>query len=287
MYRDRNENVDGSEHPAQRWRDEHLALVRAYQCIMRPGQYFSGITAAIIWRLPVPVDVRQPHVLEIAVVAPQTAPRGAGVKGSQMAAQFIGAVRLNGVPAVDATTVWATAGPRLSLPDRVALGDAIIHIPRHGGNFRPPERDAYATLNQLATESERPGRRGKSHLLAALPLLRTGSASAPESHLRLAVVEAGLPEPELDFDVYDAAGRYLGTTECVYPEFKVALEYEGDHHRTDAKQWDRDVEKQSAYEDAGWSYIRVTAQKLYQRRAELIAKISRTLKARGWQPPSG
>lgn len=271
-------------HPAKAWRDAHLELAQAYCCIMKPGQFFSGITAAVIWKLPVPIDPRRLQCLELAVEAPNTAPRRAGVKGTQIAPRLLGTATRQGLATIDASTIWAVLGPRLDLPSRVALGDAIIQTPRIGGNLGPRPRPAHATIEELIEVSAHRGRAGKAALDEALPLLRTGSASAPESHLRLAVVAAGLPEPTLDADVYDENGVYLGTTECVYPEFKIALEYEGDHHRTVSKQWNRDIDKQADYEEAGWVVIRITAEKFYRHRVKLMEKIRRTLLDRGWRP---
>lgn len=270
-------------HPAQVWRNRHLELAHAYHCLMKPGEYFSGLTAALIWELPVPIHPGSPQRIEVAAVAPRAAPRRVGVKGVQISPRLMGTATRQGLATIDAPTIWSVLGPRLGLSDRVALGDAIIRRPRIGGNLGPPPRRSHATIEELIEISGRRGLRGKASLQEALSLLRTGSASAPESHLRLALVAAGLPEPALDIDVYDERGQYLGTTECVYPEFKVALEYEGDHHRTLAKQWNRDIDKQDDYEEAGWAYIRITAEKFYRHRAMLMDKVRRTLLARGWQ----
>lgn len=101
--------------------------------------------------------------------------------------------------------------------------------------------------------------------------------------MRLVLEEAGIPIEALDYDVCDETGRYLGTSECAIPRIKVVFEYEGDHHRTLARQWNRDIQKYSDYEEAGWKVVRVTAQLLYRRRAELISIGIRALKARGWR----
>jgi len=41
---------------------------------------------------------------------------------------------------------------------------------------------------------------------------------------------------------------------------KIALEYEGDHHRTDRRQFRRDIRRFEALADMGWLTIRVTAE---------------------------
>lgn len=271
-------------HTAQAWREEHLRRASAYLSVMRPGQCFAGMTACVIWRLPVPTVATSPQLLEVVVTTTASLPRRAGVIGRRLSPALFHIAQRDGFLTLDPASLWVTVGPRLTLPDRLALGDAIVRVPRSGGPRGRAVRPPHATIEQLAQATAQPRLQQRPLLLEALPLLRTGSASAPESHLRLALIKAGLPEPELDVDVYDANGRYLGTTECVYPEFKVALEYEGDHHRTLAKQWNRDIDKQADYEEAGWAYIRITAEKFYRHRATLMGKVRRTLLDRGWRP---
>ena len=60
-----------------------------------------------------------------------------------------------------------------------------------------------------------------------------GSASPGETRLRLALVRAGLPEPELNVRLYGVDGRYLGKPDIVYRRQRVVFEYEGDGHRLD------------------------------------------------------
>ncbi|MFT4231525.1 MAG: hypothetical protein QM606_01935 [Leucobacter sp.] len=287
--------------PAQAWAERQRAAAMAYATVMTDSQFFAGLTAAVIWRLPVPApaglrrhrgaDVRElgdpdhpVNRIEVGVLAPHNAPRRNRVRGVQMQPRLAGIRERDGLRVLDPPSVWATLGPRLERPDRVALGDAIIRRPRIGGDLGPPPRMAFATFEELVAVSEVKGRVGRGELLSTLPLLRQGMASAPESHLRLAIADAGLPEPVCDYDVRDALGCYLGTTEIAYPQFRVVIEYEGDHHRTEAWQWNRDLDKYADYERAGWKVIRVTAEKLYRRRAVLLAEIREALLQRGWRP---
>lgn len=66
-------------------------------------------------------------------------------------------------------------------------------------------------------------------------------------------------------------------------EFKVGVEYDGDHHRTDKVQWRRDNEKRERLRAHGWILIIVTAQNLIDEMsiAELALRIARRLAERG------
>lgn len=132
-----------------------------------------------------------------------------------------------------------------------------------------------------------PGRGSRtrhSRLLGELlPLLSTHSASPPESHLRLRIREWGLPEPELDYDVRAANGVLLGCSEFAWPRYRLAAEYEGDHHRTESPQWNRDIEKYHSYERHGWEAVRATSLLLYRQQPELRHRLTGALRDRGWE----
>ena len=99
----------------------------------------------------------------------------------------------------------------------------------------------------------------------------------PETHLRLRLQEWGAPEPELDCDVFDASGRLIGCSEIAYPKIRLALEYEGDHHRTEAPQWNRDIEKYQRYKQNKWEVLRVTGTLLYRRQSTLRSQLFEAL----------
>lgn len=50
----------------------------------------------------------------------------------------------------------------------------------------------------------------------------------------------------------------LGRVDLAYPELRIAIEYEGDGHRTDQEQWRRDIQRQQYLEGEGWMVIRLT-----------------------------
>jgi len=95
--------------------------------------------------------------------------------------------------------------------------------------------------------------------------------------------DARLPEPELDFEIRDARGRRLGISEFAYPQYKVVVEIEGDHHRTSKSQWNRDLGKYRDYANAGWEVVRLTHDnvRVQHNAARLVREV---LVRRGWQP---
>ena len=59
-------------------------------------------------------------------------------------------------------------------------------------------------------------------------------------------------------DIYSADGIFLGRVDFAYRRARVALEYEGDHHR-DRSTFRRDIQRYNAMREADWTIIRVTA----------------------------
>ncbi|SDQ19525.1 hypothetical protein [Leucobacter chromiiresistens] len=272
---------EAGEHRAVRWRRQQIANARAISRTLSRGQFFSHATAAVILGLPVPP--RSDDDVDISCCSDRWVSRAPGVRSHRLAPASVRVGTSRGLPTAAPASMWAMLGGVLSLPDLVALGDAVIRRPRIPGTQRL-ERAPHATCDELAAIICATRRRGNTALRAALPLLATGSASAPESHLRVRLHTWGLPPPQLDVDVYDANGRLLGASELAYPEYRVALEYEGSHHRLLAAQWNRDIDKYHAYASAGWWPIRVTADLQYVRTHELRARIESALRDRGWHP---
>jgi G:T-mismatch repair DNA endonuclease (very short patch repair protein) len=126
--------------------------------------------------------------------------------------------------------------------------------------------------------------RGKRRAAAALERIREGAESRPETLVRLALVDAGLPEPEVNVDIHDEAGRFLGRGDLVYRRWRLVVEYDGDQHRVDTMQFDRDVRRLDDLAAAGWRVIRVVGRSFFQDCAATVERVARALLAAGWRP---
>lgn len=249
---------------------ESARLLRAYRPIMPSHAFLCGPTAAIEWDIPLPMRIGSE--LHIGVFRPRTAPVRADVRGHQFTRGFIKVVDKDGVAITDAASTWASLGGLLTEDELVAAADRVLRVPRHPGGFRPVTETALAAREELAILCERKGRPGAPALRRALDLARSGSASPPETQIRLILHDAGLPEPILDVDVYDEFGVFLGCSELAYPELRIAIEYESDGHLT-RRQLERDIDKYQAYAEAGWSVVRVTSQHVFRDSGETVRRV--------------
>jgi hypothetical protein len=104
------------------------------------------------------------------------------------------------------------------------------------------------------------GRRGIRWARSALSLVDAGAESPRETWLRLLLIRAGFPAPQTQIPVRDEYGQLVAVLDMGWEEMKLAVEYEGDHHRTDRRQFNKDIRRATALADLGWSHIRVTAE---------------------------
>lgn len=253
---------------------------QSYMEIAPSGAFICGRSAAAMRGYP----VRHRADLDVAVLGPRRAPRGRGVNGRRVEPHLVEVEAIDGIPITTPATTWAMLGRELSVRELVILGDAIVRIPRDDRGELLPEY-AGASLEQLQHAIDAGKRVGTKKLNAAIERIRVGSASPLETDYRLDADDAGLPEPLLDAEICDDSGRRLGISEFAYPRYRVAVEVEGDHHRTSKAQWNRDIQKYRDYADAGWEVVRLTHSDIRVRRT--ATRIVRdVLKRRGWRPAS-
>jgi len=264
--------------------DERTALSRIllYAPRMSERAFLSHGTAALAWGAQLPSWLVT--VVHVSVLRPHRAPRGAGVSGHQLAPEGVVVQEHGGLRMTSPATTWAQLAALLSMRDLVAVGDAFVNIPRDPFGHRRGPETALTTKDALAAAASSVRRAGAPKARRALELVRIGASSRPETHLRLAILDAGLPEPELDVDVFDDSGRKLGHSEIVYPRHRVAVEYEGLHHLKSARQWNRDIAKYEAYAAAGWAIVRITAEHLYTHPQQAPARVRGALLRAGWHP---
>ena len=103
------------------------------------------------------------------------------------------------------------------------------------------------------------GRRGVKRARAALDLVDPGSESPRETWLRLLLIRAGLPAPITQIPVLDEFGQIIARLDMGWEDVKIAAEYDGDHHRTDRWQFNRDIARTDTLTAMGWIVVRVTA----------------------------
>lgn len=252
------------------------ALIRALGSNLADGHFFSHRSAALLWGIPLPY--RPGPDLHLAAVAPQSAPRIRGVMGHQFPPGRVATGRPQRFPATDPASTFVTLGSSLTLPALVAAGDYLVRMNRKGHGRRNAGRPPIATIDELATAVHLGRWQGASKLRRALELIREDAWSPRESLTRIALVEAGLPEPELNVDLFDRAGVFLGCVDMVYPRYKLIIEYQGVQH---SETYAADIERFERLRAEGWIVLQVT-KALANNAQSLTVRVAQALRSRGW-----
>ena len=117
------------------------------------------------------------------------------------------------------------------------------------------------------------GRPGVVLARKARPLLRPRVDSPMETRTRLVLVLGGLPCPETGLEVYDEWGEWIGRPDLAYPELRVALQYEGDDHRTNRRRWREDVRRDEVLQEHGWYVMRIVADDVFVHPQALVRRV--------------
>ena len=125
-----------------------------------------------------------------------------------------------------------------------------------------------------------PGARGLKRLRIALPLVDRGAASPKETWLRLVFIDAGLPKPMTQRQVFDGH-KLVRVLDMCWEEFMVGAEYDGDQHRTSRKQYAKDVQVKRKLARLGWNVTYVIKE---DRRDDIVKSAWEAMVARGWRP---
>lgn len=212
------------------------------------GMAFSHTTAARLYGIPLPERLRGDDPVHVTVEAPSRAPQIAGVVGHS--ARRLAPDRRTGLPLTGPEHTWLDLASVLRRTELVAVGDYLLACD-------------LASSESLAHEIESSaGRRGIATARLALPLIRQGAESPAESVFRVLLHDEGLAPPCLNYRIHARDGQFVARVDMAYPDQRLVVEYEGDHHRVERRQWHKDIRRQGALEDLGWRVIRVTASDL-------------------------
>jgi hypothetical protein len=122
-----------------------------------------------------------------------------------------------------------------------------------------------------------PGRRGIARARLAISLFDSGAQSPKETWLRLVLMQAGLPRPQTQIPVFDEFGSAIAYLDMGWEDVKVAVEYDGDHHRSDRSQYNWDIRRLERLHHRGWTLIRVVAG---DRPADIVRRVRTALSTR-------
>ncbi|WP_157412027.1 hypothetical protein [Agreia sp. Leaf283] len=257
-------------------RERSLAL----QSVSSPASYVSHSTAALLYGVPLPRRLELDERIHLSVARGTRAPQRPGVVGHSTAPGAHDAPWLDsrGLRISRAARLWLDLASQLDLVELVIAGDYLLR------GFRQPSgrRTPFVTMNQLRDEAaSNPARRQGRLISAALDLIRERVDSPYETRLRLIVQSAGFPDPIVNEPILDARGDTIAQPDLRIPGFNVGLEYQGDGHRKNRSQWQRDVVRRRELDAIKWKTIEAVALDI-RNPGHLLHTLEQQLRERGW-----
>lgn len=240
----------------------------------------SHATAFTVWSFPGFLPGREDPIIHISRPDTLAIPRRSGVRGHR--GQFFDdeITILDGLLVTSRTRTWLDCSRKMSIEEIVVVADHLLRIPRPDFEARS---GPYATREDLAEMLDRhKGTPGIRKARLALDRARVGSDSAPETRLRLALEDAGLPEPHLNVPTELDSG-VVRQPDVSYPEHKVAVEYDGAGH-SETAQIVRDIAREEDFARSGWMLVRISKRHMENEARAAVAKVRSALLNRGWPP---
>lgn len=223
--------------------DTLVVRSRAALLLAPPGSVLSHWTAARLWGGTTPDD----PWIHLTLLA-RSHVRVGGIRHHRHR-HLLEITRRHGMPVTSPLQTFGHLARGTSLTDLVALGDSLVRKQR----FSIPDLLAYTALWSGQC---------RHAAVAAARLVREGVDSAPETHLRLLMVLAGLVEPEVNIVIHDADGQVRYRLDLGFRAQRLAIEYDGRWHNTPEQQAHDEI-RRAELRDQGWSFVVVTAEDLY------------------------
>jgi hypothetical protein len=104
------------------------------------------------------------------------------------------------------------------------------------------------------------GARGVRRLREVADLMDAGGHSPKETWLRLLLIDAGFPRPRTQIPLFDPYGQPFAFLDMGWDDVKIAVEYDGDQHRTDRVRYAWDVRRLRLIYEQGWLHVKVIAE---------------------------
>ena len=255
------------------WEFELPGMARALSAAS-PGAWISHLTAATLLGLWLPAwfqDCRDLHLSK-----PRSLPqvRRDGVIGHRVVAHDDEIMDWEGIRISTPARTWLDLCRLLPMEYVVAMGDQLVRRPHDGLELRT---EPWATVEGLREMLRRhPKMQGIVKARAAVELIRVGADSAPETFLRLALGDAGLPEPGLQVQIVPG-DPYSPAADLGYRQQRIAIQYDGGHHLT-REQQSRDNRRDQAFYSAGWRYFKFNADDLANDFRKATAQIRAALR---------
>jgi hypothetical protein len=224
------------------------------------GSVVSHHTAAAMWKVQIPFHTKSD-------VVHLTVPPGSKARNRSDRRIHRGALPLD-----DVERRW---GFRVTSPERTWRDLAAVLEPAALLAVTDQLLDVLCRPADLERAlARRPTGSGAARARRALDVADPKADSPMESVLRWLLHAAGLPRPVLQHRAVDERGRQIGFGDLAWPDRKVLIEFDGDHHRERTVFVD-DLRRQNRLVLEGWTVLRFSSADVLGRPDEVVAAVRR------------
>lgn len=178
------------------------------------------------------LDVDPLHPIELTAPGLRSRP-GVLVRELHLSQSDLATAR--GLPATTVRGTFADLGRRIARVELLVLADQAMRL-------------GLGRFDELAEPAESP----------------------METRLRWLLLDAGLPRPEVQRNLHDGDGGFVGRADLYYPQARLVIEYDGTNHR---ERLTEDNRRQNLLVRAGYRLLRFTAADLLQRPAAVVGLV--------------
>lgn len=238
--------------------EPHIELAALHRSLP-PGSAFTGLTAARIRGL----DILPGAATEVTV-PPKAAVRtrsGLTVRRAILGPDDV--VEVAGLPVASAVRTWFDLARNQPLIEAVAAVDWALYRQL----VRLPELSAYTEAHA--------GWNGVRQVRRVLDHAEPKSESLMESRTRMHLVLGGLPRPQVQVEVRDREGVLAGRLDFYYPDARLGIEFDGDHHRASLVEDNR--RQNTLLVHFGIRLLRFTSSDVYRRPERMVAEVRQAL----------
>lgn len=242
--------------------DSAVLRVKAALACHFDSAFASHASAARVWR--VPVQTRPGEHVTVPDQAHRL--RRAGITTHHRPGAAI--VVREGVRVSALVDLFVELAEELSLVELVVAGDWMVR--RHRVGIKELRRAAMRATGPHARLARQAAR-----------YVRARVDSPMETRLRMLIVLAGLPEPEVNMTVRLVDGDEVRRFDLCWPEVRVVVEYDGRHHVERVEQWEADLDRREEIDDDEWRTLVVVASGIYTEPERTVRRVFRLLERRG------
>ncbi|MEC3956471.1 DUF559 domain-containing protein [Nocardia sp. CDC153] len=221
---------------------------------------FSALVMhGVQWFAEEPAELSGPNITR--------APAGVVARQYELLPQEV--VSIDGVRVTSAERTGYDLGRRLRFGTAVAVLDSLCQV------------TGLVPGRILEISTDHPRARGNGRLREVIGYVDAGAESPQETRTRLLLLAAGFPRPTTQIEVRDEYGRFVARLDMGWPEWKVAVEYDGAQHWTDKRQYAHDIDRQARLTALGWTIIRVSSSHLHTHPHTILTRTAAALRAAG------